>query len=197
MKYKKQITQISVFLGIVLSLSLILGAVSDPYLSPETPLKLAPGETFIATLNLQNANPSESGDKVFVAEITGESIGVEVIENDDLRYTVPYGEISIPVKIKINVPETMKSGDIGKVIYSFKEEKVLDTGMVTMLPATGNAFKVYVVDAEESALSSLEEETPKTIPTNLFVVIILVLVILTASIYLIKKHNEKTKKQKK
>lgn len=195
MTSKKQLLQITTLMGIILSLSLILGAVSDPYLSPETPLKLAPGETFIATLNLQNANPSESGDKLFVAEISGEGVEVEVMDNPTRRYEVAYGETAVPVKIKITVPETMKEGEFGKIVYSFSEEKKLDTGMVTMLPATGNAFKVYIVSAEESRLYNQKTENPKTV-SNLLIVIALVLVILAASIYLIKKHNEKNKKRK-
>lgn len=196
MTNKKQLLQTTALMGLILSLSLILGAVSDPYLSPETPLKLAPGETFIATLNLQNANPSESGDKLFVAEIYGEGVEVEVIDNPTGRYEVAYGETAVPVKIKITVPETMKPGEFGRVVYSFSEEKKLDTGMVTILPATGNAFKVYAVGAEESRLYNQETETPKTV-SNLLIVIVLVLVILAASIYLIKKHNDNKNKKRK
>lgn len=195
MTTKKQLLQTTAWMGIILSLSLILGAVSDPYLSPETPLKLAPGETFIATLNLQNANPSESTDKVFVAEIYGEGVEIEILD-DDLRYEVAYGETAVPVKIKITVPETMIPGEFGKVVYSFSEEKKLDTGMVTMLPATGNAFKVYAVNAEESKLYNQETETPST-SSSIIIVTILVLVILAASIYLIKKHNDNKSKKRK
>ncbi len=196
MTTKKQLLQTTALIGIIFSLSLILGAVSDPYLSPETPLKLAPGETFIATLNLQNANPSESGDKLFVAEISGEGVEVELMENPTGRYEVAYGETAVPVKIKVTVPETMKPGEFGRVVYSFSEEKKLDTGMVTMLPATGNAFKVYVVSEEESRLYTQTTETPKTF-SNLLTVIILVLVILAASICLIKKHNDNKNKKRK
>lgn len=195
MTTKKQLLQTTALIGIIFSLSLILGAVSDPYLSPETPLKLAPGETFIATLNLQNANPSESADKVFVAEIYGEGVEIEILD-DDLRYEVAYGETAVPVKIKITVPETMIPGEFGKVVYSFSEEKKLDTGMVTMLPATGNAFKVYAVNAEESKLYNQETETPST-SSSIIIVTILVLVILAASIYLIKKHNDNKNKKRK
>lgn len=196
MTNKKQLLQITALMCIVLSLSLILGAVSDPYLSPETPLKLAPGETFIATLNLQNANPSESGDKIFVAEISGEGVEVEIIDNPTGRYEVAYGETAVPVKIKITVPGTMKAGEFGRVVYSFSEEKKLDTGMVTMLPATGNAFRVYAVNAEESRLYNQEIETPKTI-SRLLIVIVLVLVILAASIYLIKRYTRNKIKKRK
>lgn len=195
MTNKKQLLQTTAWIGIILSLSLILGAVSDPYLSPETPLRLAPGETFIATLNLQNANPSESGDKIFIAEISGEGVEVEVIDNPTGRYEVAYGETAVPVKIKITVPETLAIGQIGKVIYSFSEEKKLDTGMVTILPATGNSFKVYIVSETESAAYVSESEKPQT-SLKLFIAVILALAILVASICLIRKHNLKAKKKK-
>ena len=80
---------------------------STPYWD-ENPLRLAPGESTIIELTLQNMMGTE--DISLSAEITSDGEGIATLVNPDMIYSVPLGTENIKVPIEVTVPTDVNQG---------------------------------------------------------------------------------------
>lgn len=182
---KKQInferTRVLILLAtLILSLSLITAAgVARPYWD-DNPLRLAPGESKIVQLTLQNTDPE---DMTFKATITSD---IATLDDRSDEYFVPSGEIDKPVNIKVEIPEDAETGTIYKIISSFKQISSGEGGMIRMAGAFTIDFPVEVVGEEESEIYG----EPQGIPMNTIFIIAFVIIIIAIIIYVIKKKDK-------
>ena len=149
------VMSILIFLVITLTLflSLITAAgVGRPYWN-SNPLKLAPGESKIVELTLQNTGPE---DMTFKTTITGHDIATLDDKNDE--YFVASGEIDKPVNIKVEVPEDAEIGTIYRITSSFQQISSGEGGMIRMAGAFTVNFPVEVVGEEDSDLYAPSEK---------------------------------------
>lgn len=160
--------------------------VAIPYWdSPEWyPLKLAPGESTIVQLVLQNTGEE---DMTVKATITG-NIARLYDENDE--YFVPSGEINKLVNIKVEIPKDAEIGERYKVYSSLQEISSEEGGMIKMTGAFTVNFPVEVVGEEESLLYGEESGSA----FNTLILIILGLVILIGVFFIAKKKKTRISK---
>lgn len=107
---KKEMMIMSLVLVLTMAISLVsaFGA-STPYWD-ENPLKLAPGESTVMELTLQNMM-GDGSDMVFKAEITDDGDGIATLVNLDTLYSVPFGTEDVKVPIRVTVPEEITQGE--------------------------------------------------------------------------------------
>jgi hypothetical protein len=160
--------------------SVAAAGVSRPYWD-DYPLKLAPGESKIIQLTLQN---TDSEDIIFKAEIISE---IAQLNDKSNEYLVPSGETEKKVNIKVEIPEDAEIGTIYKIISSFKEASSGEGGMVKMSAAFNVDFPVEVVGYDESALRS--EEPAGTFNWFYIIIVIGILTLIGTGIYIKKKKK--------
>jgi hypothetical protein len=170
---------------LILSLSLITAAgVGRPYWN-DNPLKLAPGESKIVQLTLQNTGPE---NMTFKATITSD---IAILDDKNDEYFVPSGEIDKQVNIKVEVPEDAEIGTIYRIISSFTQISSGEGGMIMMAGAFTINFPVEVVGEEES--EQYGQQQPQGIPTSTIIIVVLAIVIIAIIIYTSKKQKVKKK----
>ena len=168
---------------ITLSISLISASgVAVPYWN-ENPLRLAPGETTIIQLTLQNKVGND--DVTFEATISGE--GVTIL--DGSIYFIPLGA-EIPVNLKIDVPKDADIGENYNIAISFKEIPKEGEGMLRVTGAVTARFPVEVVGEEKSLLYGKKSE----FSFNIWIFIILGLMILIGVFFIAKKKKASVSK---
>lgn len=148
-KQKFSINRMLVSLILIIFLVQIITAsgVSRPYWD-EYPLKLAPGESKIVQLTLQN---TDDKDMTFKATINSEI--AELNDKSD-EYFVPSGETEKKVNVKVEVPENAEIGTEYKVRFNFNQISPSEGGMISMTSAFSVNFPVEVVSHDESVLRS-------------------------------------------
>ena len=146
---KPNILPLAVLLIILMSSLTMAFGVAIPYWdSPEWyPLKLAPGESKIVQLTLQNTGEE---DMIVKASITGSSIAQ--LDDKNNEYAIPSGEINKLVNIKVEIPKDTKIGERYKIYSSFHQISTGEGGMIKMAGALTVNFPVEVVGKEESEL---------------------------------------------
>jgi len=177
----------SAIIGVSLLSSFIMAfGVAIPYWdSPEwRPLKLAPGESTIVELTLQN-----TGEKDMIVEATITGQGIAEIQDSEERYSVPSGEINEKVQIKVAIPKDAKVGETYKIYTTFKEVSEGEGGMIAMTGAFTVNFPVEVVGKQESSLFNPSEKK------SIFPWIILGTLVLGLIIIAIVKNKKKQKKK--
>ena len=168
---------------LTLSLSLITAAgVGRPYWN-DNPLQLAPGESTIVQLTLQNTGPE---NMTFKATITSD---IAILDDKSDEYFVPSGEIDKSVNIKVEVPEDAEIGTIYKIISSFNQISSGEGGMIRMTGAFTVNFPVEVVGEEESELYGQPEEG-----LGIFWIISIILVLAVMVLALSIRRRRKSKK---
>ncbi len=180
MTKKKRVLILSAFI-LVLSISLITAAgIARPYWD-DNPLKLAPGESKIVQLTLQNTDPE---DMSLAATIESE---IATLKDKSNEYSVPSGEINKKVNIDVEVPEDAKVGTIYKVVASFKQIASGEGGMIRMTGAFTSNFPVEVVGEQESELYTLSEKKP----IELWVWALIIILVAGIAMAVIKKKQKK------
>ena len=145
---KTGILSIAVLLVILMSSQIMAFGIAIPYWdSPEWyPLKLAPGESKIVELTLQN-----TGEEDMMVQASIES-DIATLDDEKTEYSVPSGEINEIVSIKVEVPKDVEVGTRYKVYSSFHQISTGEGGMIAMTGAFTINFPVEVVGEEESEL---------------------------------------------
>ena len=129
------------------SLTMAFGVAIPYWDSPEWyPLKLAPGESKIVELTLQNTGEK---DMVVQADLTSD---IAKLSDTKEVYSVPSGEINEIVSIEVKVPKDVEVGTRYKIYSTFKQISSGEGGMVEMTGALTINFPVEVVGEEESEL---------------------------------------------
>jgi hypothetical protein len=113
------------------------------------PLKLAPGESKIVQLTLQNTEPE---DVTFMATIDSDSSDIAIIADSSPEYFVPSGEVNKKVNIKVIIPKNAEIGATYNIGVSFKQVSSGEGGMVSVAKASSIKFPVEVVGKEDSEL---------------------------------------------
>jgi len=178
-------TRVLILLAITLTLSLSLitaAGVARPYWD-DNPLKLAPGESKIVELTLQNTDPENMTLK---ATITSD---IATLDDKNDEYFVPSGEIDKLVNIKVEVPEDAEIGIIYKVIASFQQISSGEGGMIRMAGAFTINFPVEIVGEEESEQYGQPEEG-----LSIFWIISIILVLAVMVLALSIRRRRKSKK---
>lgn len=149
-KIKKEMLMVFLVIGLAITISLVsaFGA-STPYWD-ENPLKLAPGESTIIELTLQNMVGAE--DIVLTAKIDNDGDGIATLVDVDTIYSVPFGTEDVKVPIRVEVPETIERGGIRTVIVSFMQVSSTEGGMVGLSSGFTTKFIVNIVGVEDSVL---------------------------------------------
>jgi disulfide bond formation protein DsbB len=180
---KTEIRFILFSLAIFLISSISAAGVATPYWE-ENPLKLAPGESTIVALSLQNMVGDE--DLSIEAEISEEAEKIASFVGNN-QFSVPLGSEDVPVEIKIEIPEDAEIGSSYLVPVSFKQVSSEEGGMLHVASAFTSKIPVEIVGTEESELYGQPSET------NWFVwsLIILVILIILALIIFWKKKRSK------
>ena len=144
---KTRILSIAVLLVILMSSLTMAFGIAIPYWdSPEWyPLKLAPGESKIVELTLQNTGEE---DMTIQASIESDIATLD----EEIKYSVPSGEINEIVSIEVKIPEDAEIGTRYKVYSSFHQVSTGEGGMVAMTGAFTINFPVEVVGEQESEL---------------------------------------------
>ena len=137
------------FILVILMSSLTMAfGIAIPYWdSPEWyPLKLAPGESKIVELTLQNTGEE---DMMVQASIESE---IAILDDEKTEYFIPSGEINEIVSIKVEVPKDVEVGTRYKIYSSFHQISTGEEGMIAMTGAFTVNFPVEVVGEQESDL---------------------------------------------
>ncbi|MEM3075125.1 MAG: hypothetical protein QXX55_00690 [Candidatus Pacearchaeota archaeon] len=175
-------------IGTILIINLISAAgVATPYWR-ENPLRLAPGESTIITLSLQNMVGGE--DIRFKIDLSSTSNVVSLVDQKS-EYFVPFGENNVPVKLKINLPENAPIGEIYSVQISFQQISSGEGGMIKIASGISTEIPILVVEKNQSVLREIGEQ--KTTGNNKVIILIVIIVILVAVLFFIK--NKKYKKK--
>ncbi len=150
----------------------------------DNPLKIAPGESKIVIMGLQNMVGSE--DMIFKAEILDDGGGIASFVDRDLEYPVPFGtEVEVPILVEI--PEDTEIGGRKKIVVSFTQISAVEGGLISLTGGVVSNFPVDVVVEEESELYS--PETKKGL-SGFWIVVFSVLVALIVSL-IVKRERLK------
>lgn len=159
--------------------------VSTSYWS-DNPLKIAPGESKIVVLGLQNKVGNE--DMTLKATLTNDGEGIATLVDENLEYFVPLGGGN-SVTILIEVPEDADKGITHKITVSFTQVASGEGGMVRLAGGIVSKFPVEVVGEKESELYEPGEEKG----LSGFWVIVIALVAALIIFTIAKKRNIKSK----
>ncbi len=154
------------------------------------PLKLAPGESKIVSLRLQNMPPPE---EEVIVQATLES-EIAAITDENTEYIIPSGSRNTPVNIEVTIPKDAIFGKIYDVAISFRQISSGEGGMVSLATGFTTSFPVEVVGFGESEnrVPVVEEEKSKSISVWVVVAIVLAIAI-TANIVIRKIQANKKK----
>ncbi|MEK6926020.1 MAG: hypothetical protein AABW50_01960 [Nanoarchaeota archaeon] len=177
-------------LSAVLIASVVLAfGVAIPYWdNPEWyPLKLAPGESKIISLTLQNTGED---DAIFRANLTsGSEIAVLVDEN--LDYSVPSGEVNKLVNIKVEIPENAELQARYRISVSFQQISLGEGGMVSLASGLTASFPVEIVGYEESVKRAEIQKTPPQEEKNyMWVITLAILIAIVIAVIVVKKYQK-------
>lgn len=170
---------------LLVSLTSAYGA-STPYWE-DIPLKLAPGESTVFELTLQNMVGED--DVVFNAEITDDGDGIASLVNPDSIYNVPINVEDVKVPVSVVVPADIQQGGRREVVVSFKQVASGDGGMIGVSGGITTKFVVEIVSVEESVL--FKPEQPLSEISVLAWVLFLVIVVIIVAILFVKKKKSK------
>lgn len=182
--------QFKIFGGLLFVLILTISLISAvgvvrPYWD-DNPLKLAPGESKIVVLTLQNTGPE---DITLKAIIDSE---IATLADKDAQYIVPSGEINQPVNIKVEIPKDAEAGKNYKITASFQQVSLEEGGMISFTGALIVDFPVEVVSLEESELYR-QPEPPKSM--SIFWILLSLIIATIIVIFLVKKKGQKIRKK--
>ncbi len=151
----------------------------------DNPLKLAPGESKIVSLGLQN---NVGGENITLkAELINDGGGIATMVDENLNYFVPFGG-GMGVPVKIEIPEDAEIGSIHGMVISFVQVSSGEGGMLRIAGGFTSKIPVEVVGEEESELYS-----PSKPISNLWILIILIVIVVILIIFATAK-KKKTKK---
>lgn len=184
------ITGLFVFTIIILiSFSSAFG-VSTAYWD-DNPLKLAPGESKVVTLILQNKVGSEN--VTLRAELTNDGDGIATLTDENLDYFVLLGT-SAEVHVKIEIPEDSVIRGVHQVTISFIQVASGEGGMVRVAGGFISKLPVEIVGSEESDIYVKPvPETEKELFSANFLIILIVLIaaVIAIIVFLTIRKNKK------
>ena len=131
----------------------------------EKPLKLAPGESATVAVRLQS-----EGEEINLRASLDSDIA-ELVDGSD--YFVSKGE-SVPVNIRVSVPEDADIGTKYSISISFQQISQDTGGMLQVAQGITSKLPVEVVGEKESELSSLKPKTDYTLIAVLLVALAIV-----------------------
>lgn len=168
--------------------------VSTPYWD-ENPLRLAPGESTVVQMVLQN-RAGNAGDTTLRAKIIDDGYGIATLADENLDYFVPFGSDNVIVNVNVTVSQDVARGGIRDVVVSFTQiDTTSGNGMVSVSGGFTSKFPVFVVAPEESVLYTPKEKVP--LMTYVWISIAVVVVILAIVIlWLVLRKKKKGKKGK-
>ena len=152
----------------------------------DNPLKIAPGESKIVVLGLQNKVGNE--DVTLKANLTNDGEGIATLIDENLDYFIPLGGGN-SVTIQIEVPEDADKGITHTITVSFTQVASGEGGMVRLTGGIVSKFPVEIVGEEESELYQPGEK--KTLSGFWMIVIALVAVLIIFS--MVKRRKIKSK----
>ena len=173
-----------VFVGIVSA-----AGVSTPYWNGN-PLKLAPGESSVVHLHLQN-----TGGEDLVYNVTINSVD-SIATLSQTLYDVKAGssgQDSVDVPVQVSVPANAKLSGIYQITSSFRPVSV-GTGMVSLASGFTTSFPVEVVTPEESVLYNPNPQN--NLNWTIFLIIIIGITLVVFAIIKAKKGKKNSKKFK-
>ena len=171
------------FFTLILSISSIstLGVANSYW--DEKPLKLAPGESITISLRLQN-----EGDDVITIEVSLDSEIASLVEG--IRYDVPPGKVSVPVYIKVEIPEDAEIGKKYTLLASFKQVSLGDgEGFFQVAQGITSKVPIEVVGEQESEIFGESSEKKLNIPY--LISIILILAVIGLAFFFKKRKTKK------
>ena len=172
---------------LTLSVSFINAAgVARPYWN-DNPLKLAPGESKIVKLSLQNMPPGE--DMIFRATLISGS-EIATIIDESTEYSVPLGSRDVPVNIEVKIPENVELQSQYEISISFQQIASGEGGMIRLATGFTTKFPVEIVGFEESEKRTEEPviQPAKSAFTPIMWIIIAIAVII--AVFLIRKRQQ-------
>jgi len=198
MKNKEKIGVVFSLLAFaLLSFSIVsaFGA-NTPYWD-ERPLRLAPGESTVVELTLQN-KAGEKVDMTLKATINGNSQNYARIADESNEYFVPFGS-EVPVSVLVEIPLNEEIGSQKEVYLTFSQVSSGEGGMVKVAGKTTSKFPVIVSSPEKSALyeppkPEKEVETSSTDDDSgdyIWWIVIAIVLILIAIYFLAKPKKKK------
>ena len=178
--------------GLFIMMAFLVGAfgISTPYWD-DNPLKLAPGESKIVSLGLQNNVGSE--DVTLRAVLTNDAGGIATIIDESLDYFVPLRGSAV-VSIKVEVPENAENTNpLREVALSFTQIGVEGTGgPVTLAGGFTTKFPIKIVGFTESELYVPPTPEKELFSANfLIILIILIIVVIAIIVFLNMRKNKK------
>ena len=174
---------ILIFLFLILTFFPLISAsgVAVPYWDGN-PLKLAPGESTIVSLILQNMIGNE--DLSFEAAIIGGNEIATLTDNNNV-YLVDFGNSNVPVNLKISVPESAAIGSKYDATVSFKQVASGEGGFLRLATGFTTKIPVQVVGEQESELYLPEEAGNK----NIFIILAVAVLIIVAIVVVMRKKR--------
>lgn len=154
-------------------------AISLPYHNLNY-LKVGPGQTKNVVFgNFQN---TEDKDVILNIElIEGDEIA-ELTDSNLNSFTVPAGELNVPLNVKISIPEDVVKGTEYKITIQYKDITASEsTGMITMVESKTTSIPVLVQKTEEE---------PIGISVTWIIVGVLAIIILIVIIKFVLKSKE-------
>ena len=182
--------------GLFIMMAFLVSAfgISTPYWD-DNPLKLAPGESKIVALTLQNKVGSE--DVTLRATLTNDAGGIATIIDENLDYFVPLGG-SVAVSVKVEVPEDAENTDpLREVRISFTQIGVEGSGgPITLAGGFTTKFPIKIVGFTESELYVAPTPTPpeeeKIFTLNFLIILItLIVTVIAIIVFLNVRKNKK------
>jgi len=187
-----KIKYITIILLTLLVIPLIQSAGVATSYWDSNPLKLAPGETTTVSVRLQN---SETDSITLKASINSEIASLV----DGPEYPVVKGT-SVPVNIKVTIPQNVVIGTKYEVLISFQEISLGGGGMLSVAQGVTSKLPIEVVGLENSALredkAKITGEATSGISSIINYLIAGILIIIVLIIIFIIKKNKKRPKQK-
>ena len=162
---------------IMISTSISAAGVANSYWD-DNPLKLAPGESTIASLRLQ----SDGGDTILKAKLENEI--ATLVEGPE--YSVGAGE-TVPVNISVKIPKDVSVGTAYSIYVDFQEISTGEGGLIHVAQGITSKIPVLVVGQEESILAGQKKSS--IINSSFLIGIILLLAIIVAIFISIRKRK--------
>lgn len=121
-------------------------------IEPARPLQLAPGETKIVNINLQN-NLDENDVNVKAKMI----LGKEIASFEDKTYTIKGKTSDMMIPLRVEMPKDAQPGEKIKIVVEFISVTGHEGGMITMGTGMGISFDALVTGepVQESPIDKL------------------------------------------